>query len=100
MRECIYCGRQLEKGEQCTCAMSVAKRREREEKEKAERPKSKAEVRSEQREQKIEGDRRRLEVGTHPVVDHETAFHAVSFGRVLDRIPVPLAIREIIQDGA
>lgn len=52
MRECIYCGRQLEKGEQCTCAMSVAKRREREEREKAERPKSKAEVRSEQREQK------------------------------------------------
>lgn len=31
MRECIYCGRQLEKGEVCTCAMSAAKRREREE---------------------------------------------------------------------
>lgn len=30
MRECIYCGRQLEKGEVCTCAMSAAKRRERE----------------------------------------------------------------------
>ena len=30
MRECIYCGRQLEKGEVCSCAMSVAKRRERE----------------------------------------------------------------------
>lgn len=27
MRECIYCGRQLEKGEMCDCAMSVAKRR-------------------------------------------------------------------------
>ena len=26
MRECIYCGRSLEKGEQCTCAVSVAKR--------------------------------------------------------------------------
>lgn len=26
MRECIYCGRSLEKGEKCTCAMSVAKR--------------------------------------------------------------------------
>lgn len=52
MRECIYCGRQLEKGEQCTCAVSVAKRREREEKEKAERPKSKAEIKSEQREKK------------------------------------------------
>lgn len=52
MRECIYCGRQLEKGEQCTCAVSVAKRREREEREKAERPKSKADIRAEQREQK------------------------------------------------
>lgn len=31
MRECIYCGRQLEKGEVCNCAMSVKKRREREE---------------------------------------------------------------------
>lgn len=31
MRECIYCGRQLEKGEVCTCAMSAKKRREREE---------------------------------------------------------------------
>ena len=30
MRECIYCGRQLEKGEVCSCAMSVQKRRERE----------------------------------------------------------------------
>ena len=30
MRECIYCGRALEKGEKCTCAMSVAKRMEKE----------------------------------------------------------------------
>lgn len=30
MRECIYCGRQLGKGEKCQCAMAVAKRRERE----------------------------------------------------------------------
>ena len=30
MRECIYCGKQLEKGEMCSCAMSVQKRRERE----------------------------------------------------------------------
>ncbi len=30
MRECIYCGRILEKGEQCSCAMSVAKRKARE----------------------------------------------------------------------
>lgn len=27
MRECIYCGRQLETGEKCTCAMSEARRR-------------------------------------------------------------------------
>lgn len=27
MRECIYCGRQLEAGEKCTCAMSEARRR-------------------------------------------------------------------------
>ena len=30
MRECIYCGRALEKGEKCSCAMSVAKRMEKE----------------------------------------------------------------------
>lgn len=30
MRECIYCGKSLEKGEQCTCAMSVAKRMQKE----------------------------------------------------------------------
>ncbi len=30
MRECIYCGRSLEKDEKCTCAMSVAKRMEKE----------------------------------------------------------------------
>lgn len=30
MRECIYCGRKLEKDEKCQCAMAVAKRRERE----------------------------------------------------------------------
>lgn len=41
MRECIYCGRQLEKGEVCNCAMSVAKRREREAARKAEEPNSK-----------------------------------------------------------
>ena len=27
MRECIYCGRQLEAGENCSCAMSEARRR-------------------------------------------------------------------------
>lgn len=30
MRECIYCGRSLEKDEKCSCAMSVLKRREKE----------------------------------------------------------------------
>lgn len=30
MRECIYCGRILEKGEKCSCAMSVARRMEKE----------------------------------------------------------------------
>ena len=30
MRECIYCGKTLEKGEQCTCPMSVAKRQAKE----------------------------------------------------------------------
>lgn len=30
MRECIYCGKSLEKGEQCNCAMSVAKRMQKE----------------------------------------------------------------------
>ena len=30
MRECIYCGRSLEKGEKCTCALSEAHRRAKE----------------------------------------------------------------------
>ena len=30
MRECIYCGRSLEKGEKCTCPMSVANRKSKE----------------------------------------------------------------------
>lgn len=59
MRECIYCGRQLEKGELCTCAISVAKRKEKEARaaeEKAAEPKTKkeekAEARQKQREEK------------------------------------------------
>ncbi len=50
MRECIYCGRQLEKGELCTCAMSVAKRKEKEARaaaEKAAEPKTKKEEKAE-----------------------------------------------------
>lgn len=47
MRECIYCGKSLEKGEQCTCAMSVAKRMqkdgEKEKEEKVKKPKRKKE---------------------------------------------------------
>ena len=52
MRECIYCGRQLEKGEVCDCAMSVAKRREREAAKKAEQPKSKTEQKAEKKAEK------------------------------------------------
>ena len=50
MRECIYCGRTLEKDEKCSCAMSVSKRMEKEreseekkETKKEERPKQKKE---------------------------------------------------------
>ncbi|MGN0162440.1 MAG: hypothetical protein ACI4EA_02510 [Candidatus Ornithomonoglobus sp.] len=61
MRECIYCGRQLEKGEMCTCAMSVAKRKEKEARaaaEKAAEPKTKKEEKAEAREkQKQEKER-------------------------------------------
>lgn len=56
MRECIYCGRQLEKGEKCTCAMSVAKRMEREKQQSEQAasetpPKSKREQKREERQQ-------------------------------------------------
>lgn len=65
MRECIYCGRQLEKGEQCQCASSVAKRREREAREAEERaaqPKSAKEKRAEARDaKKRENDRKKEE---------------------------------------
>lgn len=37
MRECIYCGKNLEKGEKCNCAMSVAKRAEKQNKENSEK---------------------------------------------------------------
>ncbi|MGM9936148.1 MAG: cell envelope integrity protein TolA [Candidatus Ornithomonoglobus sp.] len=53
MRECIYCGKQLEKGEVCTCAMSVARRKEKEARsaaEKAAEPKTKKEEKAEARE--------------------------------------------------
>lgn len=54
MRECIYCGRQLEKGEQCQCAMAVAKRREKEEQRREEqrRANPKAAEREERKQEK------------------------------------------------
>lgn len=54
MRECIYCGRQLEKGEVCNCAMSVAKRREKEQSKQAEGQKNgtKNEERSREKKEK------------------------------------------------
>ena len=53
MRECMYCGRQLEKGEMCTCAMSVKRRREREaEQESA--PKTKKEEKQAERQRKTQ----------------------------------------------
>lgn len=63
MRECIYCGRQLEKGEQCTCAMSVAKRREREQAKQTEQPGSRKEARAEEKNRRKQerGDAKRRE---------------------------------------
>lgn len=49
MRECIYCGRQLEKGEVCNCAMSVAKRREKEQAKQAESQGTKKDTKNEER---------------------------------------------------
>ncbi|MCH5212048.1 MAG: hypothetical protein J1G06_03455 [Oscillospiraceae bacterium] len=62
MRECIYCGKQLEKGEVCTCALSVAKRREKaqqDEKESSETKKeSKQEARAEKAKEKAQAKER------------------------------------------
>ena len=52
MRECIYCGRQLEKGEVCMCAMSVAKRKEREQQNEKVKQNAKAEKREQKQRQK------------------------------------------------
>lgn len=52
MRECIYCGRQLEKGEQCMCAMSVAKRRERENNEGTQKENTKEKAREQKKQEK------------------------------------------------
>lgn len=64
MRECIYCGRQLAKGELCTCAMSVAKRKEKEAREAAEKaaaPKTPKEERAEAREKQKQEKKREKE---------------------------------------
>ncbi|MGN0180932.1 MAG: hypothetical protein ACI4DP_00725 [Candidatus Ornithomonoglobus sp.] len=61
MRECIYCGKQLEKGEVCTCAMSVAKRKEKEARsaaEKAAEPKTKKEEKAKAREKQRQAKER------------------------------------------
>lgn len=52
MRECIYCGRQLQKDEVCDCAISVAKRMERQKNEQTEPIKSKADLKNEEKEKK------------------------------------------------
>lgn len=64
MRECIYCGKQLEKGELCTCAISVAKRKEKEQRmaaEKAAEPKTKKEEKAEVREKQRKAKERERE---------------------------------------
>lgn len=48
MRECIYCGKQLEKGEQCNCALSVARRNAKN----TQPPKSKSDIKKEAKEKK------------------------------------------------
>lgn len=61
MRECIYCGRSLEKGEKCDCAMSVARRMEKE-KNSAEAPKgAKKEEREKKKREKAEQKREKKE---------------------------------------
>lgn len=58
MRECIYCGRQLEKGEKCQCAMAVAKRKARESENGGqntqEQPKNKSEEKQQKKQAKKE----------------------------------------------
>lgn len=52
MRECIYCGKTLEKGEQCSCAMSVRKRQEKQASQKETSSKTKDEEKQEQKARK------------------------------------------------
>ena len=74
MRECIYCGKQLEKGEVCTCAMSVAKRREKEQRKEAERPKTKKEQRQEAHAEKArEKERKKQEKNQRKHTNYENA---------------------------
>lgn len=55
MRECIYCGRTLEKGEKCTCAMSVLRRMEKESQ--SEEPKSAGEGNTKKKKEKPKKER-------------------------------------------
>ncbi len=58
MRECIYCGRQLEPGEKCTCAMSEARRRQKGEGPKTEEnPKDKKRAEKEKKKQEAKARR-------------------------------------------
>lgn len=70
MRECIYCGRSLEKGEKCSCAMSVHKRLEKEQMNRGtnaesaqtdEREEKKAQARAEKERAKTEKAQRKAE---------------------------------------
>ncbi len=60
MRECIYCGRQLNAGEKCSCAMSEARRRQKSEEPRVEEnPKEKKRAEKEARKQEAKERRRR-----------------------------------------
>lgn len=60
MRECIYCGRTLEKGEQCTCAVSVAKRMQKEAQNNGDAPKNEKKKHKEKvKKERIKREKRR-----------------------------------------
>lgn len=63
MRECIYCGRSLEKGEKCSCAMSVRVRMEKERANAAEKQEAdkKNTGKDKAKERKAERERKRAE---------------------------------------
>ncbi len=59
MRECIYCGKSLEKGEECTCAMSVSKRMQKQADAKQEKENKRAEKNAEKKAKREEKERMR-----------------------------------------